>query len=121
MTSRTIAKSTYNSDITSRQRADSTSTDDSLSNRAQKLTNSDDNIYDIDDPRVKVDRGPRKIFIKKTDTGFGFNVRGQVSEGGPLKLFNGEFYAPLQQVSAVLLGGAAERAGLNRGDKIIEV
>ena len=64
---------------------------------------------------------PRKIIIKKLDTGFGFNVRGQVSEGGPLKLYNGEFYAPLQQVSAVLPGGAAERAGLVRGDRILEV
>lgn len=65
--------------------------------------------------------GPRKIFIQKSETGFGFNVRGQVSEGGPLKLYNGEFYAPLQQVSAVLAGGAAEKAGLFRGDRILEV
>lgn len=78
-------------------------------------------IQSDEEPRFKVNRGPRKIFIKKSETGFGFNVRGQVSEGGPLKLFNGEFYAPLQQVSAVLPGGAAERAGLNRGDKILEV
>lgn len=77
--------------------------------------------YEPVDPRLKIDRGPRKIFIKKSETGFGFNVRGQVSEGGPLKLFNGEFYAPLQQVSAVLRGGAAERAGLNRGDRILDV
>lgn len=66
-------------------------------------------------------KGPRKIFIKKSETGFGFNVRGQVSEGGQLKLYNGEFYAPLQQVSAVLAGGAAEKAGLCRGDRILEV
>lgn len=64
---------------------------------------------------------PRQIFIHKSETGFGFNVRGQVSEGGPLKLYNGEFYAPLQQVSAVLKGGAADKAGLCRGDKILEV
>jgi sorting nexin-27 len=63
----------------------------------------------------------RKIFINKSETGFGFNVRGQVSEGGQLKLYNGEFYAPLQQVSAVLAGGAAEKAGLCRGDRILEV
>ena len=69
----------------------------------------------------QMNRAPRKIFVKKSETGFGFNVRGQVSEGGPLKLFNGEFYAPLQQVSAVLIGGAAERAGLYRGDRILEV
>lgn len=64
----------------------------------------------------------KKVFIRKSETGFGFNVRGQVSEGGQLKLYaNGEFYAPLQQVSAVLPGGAAERAGLCRGDRILEV
>lgn len=64
----------------------------------------------------------KKVFIRKSETGFGFNVRGQVSEGGQLKLYaNGEFYAPLQQVSAVLAGGAAERAGLCRGDRILEV
>ena len=44
-------------------------------------------------------KGQRRIFIQKSETGFGFNVRGQVSEGGPLKIYNGEFYAPLQQVS----------------------
>lgn len=99
-----------------RERIDSTSTNDTLTGKRQ--------LYDYEpviDPRLKIDRGPRKIFIKKSETGFGFNVRGQVSEGGPLKLFNGEFYAPLQQVSAVLRGGAAERAGLNRGDRILDV
>ena len=65
--------------------------------------------------------GPRKIVIHKSETGFGFNVRGQVSEGGQLKIYNGEFYAPLQQVSAVLSGGAAEKAGLFKGDRILEV
>lgn len=65
--------------------------------------------------------GPRKVVIQKSETGFGFNVRGQVSEGGQLKIYNGEFYAPLQQVSAVLPGGAAERAGLFKGDRILEV
>lgn len=29
-------------------------------------------------------KGPRPVVINKTDTGFGFNVRGQVSEGGTL-------------------------------------
>lgn len=69
----------------------------------------------------KIPTGPRKIHIKKSETGFGFNVRGQVSEGGQLKFYNGEFYAPLQQVSAVLTGGAAEKAGLFKGDRILEV
>jgi hypothetical protein len=75
-------------------------------------------VNGIDSSRTK---GPRKIFIQKLNTGFGFNVRGQVNEGGPLKIYNGEFYAPLQQVSAVLIGGAAEKAGLYRGDRILEV
>ncbi|KAG0418410.1 hypothetical protein HPB47_004875 [Ixodes persulcatus] len=65
--------------------------------------------------------GPRVVTICKTETGFGFNVRGQVSEGGPLKSINGELYAPLQHVSAVLEGGAAEEAGIRRGDRILEV
>jgi hypothetical protein len=96
---------------TDRERADSTSTDDSMPSAEA----------DGAPPRFKVNRGPRKVFIRKSETGFGFNVRGQVSEGGPLKLYNGEFYAPLQAVSAILAGGAAERAGLHRGDKILEV
>ena len=56
--------------------------------------------------------GPRDVLIEKIETGFGFNVRGQVTEGGQMKSINGELYAPLQHVSAVLEGGAAERAGL---------
>lgn len=65
--------------------------------------------------------GPRVVHIKKTETGFGFNVRGQVNEGGPLKSINGRLYAPLQHVSAVLEGGAAEMAGVLKGDRILEV
>ncbi len=53
--------------------------------------------------------------------GFGFNVRGQVSEGGTLKSINGELYPPLQHVSAVLEGGAAQTAGVFKGDRILEV
>ena len=64
---------------------------------------------------------PRVVIIRKSETGFGFNVRGQVSEGGQLKSINGELYAPLQHVSAVLEGGAAERAGIMKGDRILEV
>ena len=37
--------------------------------------------------------GPRVVGIVKTETGFGFNVRGQVSEGGPLKSIQGQLYA----------------------------
>jgi len=32
--------------------------------------------------RDDIYKGPRTVTIVKTDTGFGFNVRGQVSEGG---------------------------------------
>ena len=70
---------------------------------------------------VRVSTGPRVVTIVKTDTGFGFNVRGQVSEGGQLRSINGELYAPMQHVSAVLEGGAAERAGVLKGDRILEV
>ncbi|CAG5058949.1 unnamed protein product [Parnassius apollo] len=65
--------------------------------------------------------GPRCVTIYKTETGFGFNVRGQVSEGGQLRSINGELYAPLQHVSAVLEQGAAEQAGIRKGDRILEV
>ncbi|ELU05983.1 hypothetical protein CAPTEDRAFT_130010 [Capitella teleta] len=65
--------------------------------------------------------GPRVVVITKTETGFGFNVRGQVNEGGQLKSINGELYAPMQHVSAVLEGGAAQRAGIRKGDRILEV
>lgn len=65
--------------------------------------------------------GPRVVTIYKTDTGFGFNVRGQVSEGGQWRPINGELYPPLQHVSAVLEGGAAEQAGIRKGDRILEV
>lgn len=65
--------------------------------------------------------GPRVVTIYKTETGFGFNVRGQVSEGGQLRSINGELYAPLQHVSAVLDNGAAEQAGIKKGDRILEV
>ncbi|XP_061674958.1 sorting nexin-27b [Syngnathoides biaculeatus] len=34
---------------------------------------------------------------------------------------NGELYAPLQHVSAVLAGGAANRAGISKRDRILEV
>lgn len=70
---------------------------------------------------TEIANGPRRVTIYKTDTGFGFNVRGQVSEGGQLRSINGELYAPLQHVSAVLEQGAAEQAGIRKGDRILEV
>nr|XP_057940833.1 sorting nexin-27b isoform X2 [Doryrhamphus excisus] len=72
-------------------------------------------------PGTTVTSGPRLIRIVKSDSGYGFNVRGQVSEGGQLRSINGELYAPLQHVSAVLPGGAADRAGISKGDRILEV
>ncbi|XP_042362088.1 sorting nexin-27a [Plectropomus leopardus] len=70
---------------------------------------------------VTVTTGPRMVRIVKSESGYGFNVRGQVSEGGQLRSINGELYAPLQHVSAVLPGGAADRAGISKGDRILEV
>ena len=54
-------------------------------------------------------------------SGFGFNVRGQVSEGGTLRSINGHLFAPLQHISAILEGGAAQKAGVFKGDRILEV
>ena len=68
-----------------------------------------------------METSPRVVKIEKSETGFGFNVRGQVSEGGQLRSINGELYGPMQHVSAVLEGGAAERAGVKKGDRILEV
>lgn len=65
--------------------------------------------------------GPRLIEVYRGENGFGFNVRGQVSEGGQLKSINGELYAPLQHVSAVLENGPAHCGGLRIGDRILEV
>ena len=64
---------------------------------------------------------PRLVKIKKSDRGFGFNVRGQVSEGGQLRSINGHLYPPLQMISAVLEGGPAEKAGVLVGDRILAV
>lgn len=65
--------------------------------------------------------GPRLIELQRGENGFGFNVRGQVSEGGQLKSINGELYAPLQHVSAVLESGPAHSGGVRIGDRILEV
>ena len=67
-------------------------------------------------------RVPHTVVITKDENqGFGFNVRGQVQEGGAMKCVNGELYAPLQFVSAVMRGGAAQIAGLKKYDRILEV
>ena len=65
---------------------------------------------------------PRKVILHKSpDTGFGFNIRGQVNDGGQLKAINGILYAPLQHVSAVTESGPAEDAGVRQGDRILSV
>jgi len=64
---------------------------------------------------------PRFVKIKKGDRGFGFNVRGQVSEGGQLRSINGQLYPPLQMISAVLEGGPAHNCGVLIGDRILMV
>ena len=64
---------------------------------------------------------PRLVQLRKSERGFGFNVRGQISEGGQLRPINGELYAPLQHISAVLPDGPADLAGLITGDRILQV
>lgn len=66
-------------------------------------------------------KGPHAVCIHKSSQGFGFNVRGQITEGGQLKSIQGELYAPMQYISAVLEGGPGEKAGLKIGDRILEV
>lgn len=88
----------------------------------QTMADSDTDEHSPRVENVKISHsGPRVVTINKTETGFGFNVRGQVSEGGQLRSINGELYAPLQHVSAVLDNGAAELAGIRKGDRILEV
>lgn len=72
-------------------------------------------------PTTTMSNAPRSIIVRKSSNGFGFNVRGQVFEGGQIKAIHGTLYGPLQQVSAVSSRGSAERAGLCVGDKILEV
>ena len=66
-------------------------------------------------------RTPHSVTIKKTARGFGFNLRGQVSEGGQLRSIGGELYGPMQHISYVLEGGPADQAGVKDGDRILEV
>ena len=90
--------------------ADSGSDRDSIGDHESDAGASQNNPYE-----------PRSVVLKKGDRGFGFNVRGQVSEGGQLKSINGVLYPPLQMISAVLEGGPAEEAGIMIGDRILEV
>ncbi|XP_057303396.1 sorting nexin-27-like [Hydractinia symbiolongicarpus] len=81
----------------------------------------EDSMQDDDSSPVKDPYGPRVVKIRKGERGFGFNVRGQVSEGGQLRSINGTLYPPLQMISAVLDGGPADRAGVLVGDRILMV
>ncbi|KAL8583666.1 hypothetical protein ACOMHN_037389 [Nucella lapillus] len=85
------------------------------------MADSDEDSSPSPSEKQQTESGPRIVTITKTSTGFGFNVRGQISEGGVLKSINGVLYAPLQHVSAVLEGGAAQKAGVRKGDRILEV
>lgn len=77
---------------------------------------------DRTDLRVEEDnRIPHTVTVVKTEHGFGFNVRGQVAEGGQLKSIGGQLYAPMQYISAVMDDGPAQKAGLRVGDRIVEV
>lgn len=67
------------------------------------------------------ERAPKVVTVMKTEHGFGFNVRGQVAEGGQLKSIGGQLYAPMQYISAIMKDGPAEKAGLKVGDRIIDV
>ena len=87
-----------------------------------KMADTDGDIDDQhDDTEQENPYEPRRVLLKKGERGFGFNVRGQVSEGGQLKSINGVLYPPLQMISAVLEGGPAEEAGIMVGDRILEV
>ena len=60
---------------------------------------------------------PHPVVITKGPQGFGFNVRGQIDEGGQLRSINGSLYAPLQHISNVVEGGPADEAGVLTGDR----
>lgn len=82
------------------------------------MSQEEDHVENGEDEAVS---GPHAICVCKGMQGFGFNVRGQVTEGGQLKSIGGELYAPMQYISAVLEGGPGEDAGLKVGDRILEV
>ena len=81
----------------------------------------EDSLPDDSPGQLKDPYGPRFVKIRKGERGFGFNVRGQVSEGGQLRSINGTFYPPLQMISAVLENGPAHNAGIVVGDRILMV
>lgn len=66
-------------------------------------------------------RVPRDVTLVKGSKGFGFNIRGQVAEGGKLRPINGELYPPLQYISAVVEGGPAAEADVKPGDRLLAI
>jgi sorting nexin-27 len=84
-------------------------------------TSSSSGIINSSDKQQSVPNTPRSIIIKKSNDGFGFNVRGQVFEGGQIKAIHGKLYGPLQHISAISNQSSAEKAGLSVGDKILQV
>jgi len=76
---------------------------------------------DEDSTQQPAEAPPREVKLEKGSHGFGFNIRGQVSEGGQLKSIGGVLYAPMQYISAVLEGGPADQAGMKVGDRVLEV
>ena len=92
---------------------------DISSSSTRKISSSGIITITIKPPTVS--NAPRSIIVGKSSNGFGFNVRGQVFEGGQVKAIHGTLYGPLQHVSAVSTRGSAEKAGLCVGDKILEV
>ena len=66
-------------------------------------------------------RTPRDVSLVKGSKGFGFNIRGQVSEGGKMRPINGQLYPPLQYISAVVEGGPAAEAEVKPGDRLLAV
>ena len=83
--------------------------------REQDLESPDHENYNITVQSI------RTVTIDKTARGFGFNLRGQVAEGGQLRSIGGELYGPMQHISYVLAGGPADLAGVKEGDRILEV
>lgn len=111
-TTTTVNNNNNNQNISSSSPSSSTKTSPSPNTKPKQMSNT---------TTTTATSGPRVVTIYKTETGFGFNVRGQISEGGQLRSINGQLYAPLQHVSACLDNGAAEKAGIKKGDRILEV
>ena len=64
---------------------------------------------------------PRMVNLQRRNQSFGLKIRGQVVEGGPRWLIDGQEYKNLQTISAVLPNSTAEEGGVLVGDKILEM